>query len=44
MYLRTEKVRMLIRYNFKEMMSGIQKGVLWYVHVCYQLNEQTFEA
>ena len=34
MYLRTEKVRMLIRYNIKEMMSGIEKGVQWYVHVC----------
>ena len=45
MYLRTEKVRMLIRYNIKEMKwSGREKGVLWYVHVCYQLNEQTFEA
>jgi len=21
-----------------------QKGVLWYVHVCYQLNQQTFET
>ncbi len=35
-------------YNIKEMMMSdevsAQKAVLWYVHVCYQLNEQTFEA
>ncbi len=44
-YLRTEKVRMLIRYNMKKNeVSEREKGVLWYVHVCYQLNEQTFET
>ena len=32
-------VLMLIRYNIKESKWWIQKGVLWYVHVCHRLNE-----